>query len=231
MKRILIIEDNRNIAGILFDYFESNDISLDYADNGELGVKLAQEVNFDIILLDLMLPRMNGLQVCETLRELGNKTPILMLTALDSKEDMLTGFKYGADDYVTKPFDLSILEARMHALINRYRETVAKSILSFSTITIDQKSHTATREGKSLILNPTTYTILELLCIKAPAVLTRQELIQTLWKEDKDCDAVLRTHIYQLRRQLDKPFAKAMLLTVPKVGFKLEADSNDAAPL
>jgi len=222
MRRILIIEDNRNIAGILFDYFENDEVCLDYADNGELGLKLAQENNFDIILLDLMLPKMSGLEVCEILRDSGNKTPIIMLTALDSKQDMLDGFRHGADDYVTKPFDLSILEARMSALINRYRETVAKSTLKFGSLTIDQQSHTAKRHDKELTLNPTTYTILELLCVKAPAVLSRQELISTLWQDDKECDSVLRTHIYQLRSQLDKPFPEPMLITVPKVGFRLE---------
>lgn len=222
MKRILIIEDNRDIAGILFDYFEDNDVCLDYADNGELGFKLASENDFDIILLDLMLPKMNGLEVCEALRESGNKTPIIMLTALDSKEDMLTGFRYGADDYVTKPFDLFILEARMLSLINRYRETVTKSTLSFGSLTIDQQSRTAFRHDRPLTLNPTTYTILELLCIKAPGVLSRKELTYALWQDDKECDAVLRTHIYQLRNQLDKPFPSPMLITVPKIGFKLE---------
>jgi len=222
MRRILIIEDNRNIAGILFDYFEGDNVCLDYADNGELGLKLAQENNFDIILLDLMLPKMNGLEVCEILRDSGNKTPVIMLTALDSKEDMLDGFRHGADDYVTKPFDLTILEARMSALINRYRENVAKSTLKFGSLTVDQQARTASRYGKQITLNPTTYKILELLCIKAPAVLSRQELISTLWQEEKECDSVLRTHIYQLRSQLDKPFPQPMLITVPKVGFRLE---------
>ncbi len=222
MKRILIIEDNRNIAGILFDYFEAQNVSLDYADNGELGLRLAKENHFDIILLDLMLPKMNGLEVCESLRELGNKTPIIMLTALDSREDMLKGFRHGADDYVTKPFDLDLLEARMCALVNRYKETVAKSNLTFGSLNIEQQSRIASRDGKLLVLNPTTYRILELLCIRAPGVLTRKELVYDLWQETKDCDAVLRTHIYQLRNQLDKPFSKAMLITVPKIGFRLE---------
>lgn len=95
MKRILLIEDNRDIANMLFDYFECLGLTLDYADNGELGFKLASENTFDIILLDLMLPRMDGLTVCNRLREQGNNTPILMLTALDNREDMLKGFNHG----------------------------------------------------------------------------------------------------------------------------------------
>lgn len=222
MNKILLVEDNREVAGILFDYFESMGMELDYADNGELGLQLALSENFDLILLDLMLPRMDGLTVCNKLREAGNNTPVLMLTALDNREDMLKGFEHGADDYLTKPFDLEILEARMHALVKRYRGQVANTILSFGSLKIDQKTRQAFREGKLLALNPTTYTILEALCHKAPEILTRQEISEKLWQEKEPNNDVLRSHIYQLRNQLDKPFAQPMLTTLPKIGFRLE---------
>ncbi|AXN30964.1 response regulator transcription factor [Vibrio coralliilyticus] len=222
MNKILLVEDNREVAGILFDYFESMGMELDYADNGELGLQLALSENFDLILLDLMLPRMDGLTVCNRLREAGNNTPVLMLTALDNREDMLKGFEHGADDYLTKPFDLEILEARMHALVKRYRGQVANTILSFGSLKIDQKTRQAFREGKLLALNPTTYTILEALCHKAPEILTRQEISEKLWQEKEPNNDVLRSHIYQLRNQLDKPFAQPMLTTLPKIGFRLE---------
>ncbi|AIW19318.1 response regulator transcription factor [Vibrio coralliilyticus] len=222
MNKILLVEDNREVAGILFDYFESMGMDLDYADNGELGLQLALSENFDLILLDLMLPRMDGLTVCNKLREAGNNTPVLMLTALDNREDMLKGFEHGADDYLTKPFDLEILEARMHALVKRYRGQVANTVLSFGSLKIDQKTRQAFREGKLLALNPTTYTILEALCHKAPEILTRQEISEKLWQEKEPNNDVLRSHIYQLRNQLDKPFAQPMLTTLPKIGFRLE---------
>lgn len=222
MKRVLLIEDNREIAGVLFDYFECIGMELDYADNGELGLQLALDNEFDIIILDLMLPRMDGLTVCNQLRDRGNTTPILMLTALDSREDMLKGFDHGADDYLTKPFDLDILEARMQALIRRYRGTVASTKLQFSELSIAQQTRQAYRQDKLLALNPTTYTILEMLCQKAPQVVTREEISYKLWQEDEPNNDVLRSHIYQLRNQLDKPFANQMLITVPKVGFRLE---------
>lgn len=222
MKKILLVEDNREVAGILFDYFESEGMELDYADNGELGLKLALETPFDAIILDLMLPRMDGLTVCEKLREAGNTTPVLMLTALDSREDMLSGFKYGADDYLTKPFDLEILEARLHALIKRYRRTVTETSLEFASLRIDQKTHQAYRGGIKLSLNPTTYSILELLCQRAPDVVTREEITDMLWQDNEPNNDVLRSHIYQLRNQLDKPFESSMLVTVPKIGFRLE---------
>lgn len=222
MKRVLLVEDNRDIANMLFDYFECLGVDLDYADNGELGLKLALEHTFDVILLDLMLPRMDGLTVCNKLREQGNNIPILMLTALDSREDMLNGFSHGADDYLTKPFDLDILEARMNALTRRYRGTVTSTTITYADIEIDQKKRTATRQGKTLLLNPKTYSILELLCIKAPDVVTREEISYKLWQENEPDNDVLRSHIYQLRAQLDKPFASPLLVTVPKIGFRLE---------
>ncbi|WP_394127324.1 response regulator transcription factor [Vibrio hepatarius] len=222
MNKVLLIEDNREVAGILFDYFECEGMELDYADNGELGLQLALEGSFDLILLDLMLPRMDGLTVCNKLREAGVSTPVLMLTALDNREDMLKGFKHGADDYLTKPFDLEILEARIQALIKRYRGQVANTVMQFASLKIDQKTRQAFREDKLLALNPTTYTILEMLCQKAPEVVTRQELSEKLWQESEPNNDVLRSHIYQLRNQLDKPFAKPMLTTIPKIGFRLE---------
>lgn len=222
MKKILLVEDNREIAGIIFDFFESLGMELDFADNGELGLQLAMKNNFDIILLDLMLPRMDGLTVCNRLRDAGNNTPVLMLTALDNKSDMLDGYKHGADDYMTKPFDLDILEARMNALVKRYHGNVSHTVLKFGALNINQKTRQAYREEKLLALNPTTYTILELLCSKAPEIVTRQEIAEKLWQENEPSNDVLRSHIYQLRNQLDKPFSSPMLTTIPKVGFRLE---------
>lgn len=222
MKRVLIVEDNREVAGILFDYFLSEEVELDYANNGELGLKLALETAFDAIILDLMLPRMDGLTVCEKLRSAGNETPILMLTALDSREDMLNGFNYGADDYLTKPFDLEILDARLQALIKRYRRTVTEASLQFGSLRIDQKTRQAYRDGIRILLNPTTYSILELLCQRAPDIVTRDDITNMLWQDNEPNNDILRSHIYQLRSQLDKPFASSMLITVPKIGFRLE---------
>ncbi|NOI81662.1 response regulator transcription factor [Vibrio tubiashii] len=222
MNRVLLVEDNREVAGILFDYFECEGMELDYADNGELGLQLALEGTFDLILLDLMLPRMDGLTVCNKLRDAGVNTPVLMLTALDNRDDMLNGFKHGADDYLTKPFDLEILEARIHALIKRYKGQVASSVLQFGSLKIDQKTRQAYRQDKLLALNPTTYTILEMLCQRAPEVVTRQEVSEKLWQESEPNNDVLRSHIYQLRNQLDKPFHAPMLTTIPKIGFRLE---------
>ncbi len=226
MKKILLVEDNREVAGILFDYFESLEMQLDYADNGELGLQLALNEQFDAIILDLMLPRMDGLSVCKALRKQGNNTPILMLTALDSREDMLNGFDHGADDYLSKPFDLDILVARVEALIRRYKGNVCTTELRCGPLTINQTTREVHRQQRLLTLNPTSYKILELLCLKHPQVVTKQEIIEKIWQQDPPNNDVLRSHIYQLRTQLDKPFTQAMLITVSKVGFRLQPDDK-----
>lgn len=226
MSKILLIEDNREIAGIIFDFFEEKSLELDYADNGELGIKLAKNNHFDVIILDLMLPRIDGLTVCKNLREAGNYTPILMLTSLDNKNDMLNGFHHGADDYLTKPFDLDILHARINALIKRSQGKIANKVISFGALKIDQKNRIAYRNKIKLDLNPSTYTILELLCRNAPDTVSKTEIAQQLWGTNESNFDALRSHIYHLRNQLDKPFSTAMLTTVPKIGFKLE--NNDS---
>ncbi|USD36156.1 MULTISPECIES: response regulator transcription factor [Ferrimonas] len=220
--KILLVEDNREIAGILFDFFEAKEVELDYADNGELGLKLALETHFDAIILDLMLPRMDGFEVCQRLRDQGKNTPVLMLTALDNRQDTLSGFKQGADDYLTKPFDLDILEARLLALVKRFRGTLAASKLTVGDLEVDQKTRKAHRQGQMLALNPTTFKILHVLAQAAPDVVSRDQLTEAIWGDQPPSNDVLRSHIYQLRNQLDKPFARAMLVTVPKIGFRLD---------
>lgn len=222
MRRVLLIEDNQELVAMMCDFFEDYDIEIDYASNGEFGLKLAQESFFDIILLDLMLPRMDGFTVCNMLRKQGNSTPILMLTALDTRNDLLKGFGHGADDYLTKPFDFDILYARMHALVRRARGDVAMDVLSYGEVRIDVKAHKAYRGDILLTLNPTTYAILKLLVTKAPYVVTKKEIGELLWQDEAVNNELLRSHIYQLRNQLDKPFAHHMLKTVTKIGFSLE---------
>ena len=224
MQRVLLIEDNREIAEMLFDFFECSGLELDYADNGELGLKLALENTFDLILLDLMLPRIDGITLCRRLRESGDNTPILMLTAMDSQKDEIQGLNVGADDYLTKPFDLEILQARMLALMRRHSGTVAASDLQYADINLSQKTGKAYRQGKLLVLTPTTFTILKMLISAAPNLVTKDEIAFKIWGEEKPNNDVLRSHIYQLRSQLDKPFETQILKTRPKIGFYLESD-------
>lgn len=224
--KLLIIEDNHDVSGILGDYFEAQGAELDFADNGELGLSLAQAFDFDAIILDLMLPKMDGLTLCQSLRSLGCTTPILMLTALDNKADELQGFDIGADDYLGKPFDLDVVNARVQALIKRHRGQVAKGIIKFGPLELNISQHQIKRESQLLSLTPTTYQILFLLMRHAPNVVKREQVIEELWGDNPPGGDVLRSHMYQLRNQLDKPFKFPMLTTVPKIGFKLEIEGD-----
>ncbi|NRD75518.1 response regulator transcription factor [Shewanella sp. VB17] len=223
LTQLLIIEDSPDVAGILADFFEAQGVEVDFASNGELGYKLALEGCFDVIILDLMLPKMDGLTVAKNLRRMGCTTPIVMLTALNDKQDMLSGFSSGADDYLAKPFDLDVLNARVTALINRHQGKVAQAVLQFGSLTLDTATHQVHRNGKKLVLTPTCYQILQYLMHKAPNIVKREALIEELWGNTPPSNDILRSHMYQLRNQIDKPFDTPMLMTIPKVGFKLEA--------
>lgn len=224
--KILVVEDNQDVAGILADYFEAQGAEVDFATNGELGLSLALNGTFDVIILDLMLPKMDGLTVSNKLREQGCTTPILMLTALDDKQDLLNGFASGADDYLAKPFDLDVLDVRVTALLKRQQGRVAKGLISFGEVELNTAEHQVFRQGRKLALTPACYQILQLLINKAPNVVKREELIEELWGDMPPGNDILRSHMYQLRNQLDKPFDHPVLVTVPKIGFKLLQDPS-----
>lgn len=222
MIKILIIEDNLDLSGILSDYFESQNVILDFADNGELGLALALEHNFDAIILDVMLPKLDGFTLCRKLRQQSCNTPVLMLTALNDKNDLLTGFDCGADDFLGKPFDLEVLDARLQAMVKRYRGTITQNILRFGELELNTAQHQAQRLTQPLVLTPTNFQILQILMHHAPNIVKRELLIEAIWGQDPPGNDILRSHMYQLRNQLDKPFKYPMLVTIPKVGFRLQ---------
>ncbi len=225
--KILLIEDNQDIAGIIFDFFEiRGDYLLDYASDGRHGLELASKNHYDLIILDIMLPLMDGLEVCNSLRSRGVDIPILMLTARSNRDDILEGFEQGADDYLVKPFDLNILEARVQALYRRKTGAVAIKSLSFGELKLDLVNRVVERSECRFKLNQTQFTILKTLLMRAPDVATRDELIKEVWQDDEPDGDVLRSHIYQLRSQIDKPFRHAYIKTVPKVGYQLTAETE-----
>lgn len=219
--KLLLVEDHQDIAGVIFDYFEMKGYTLDYANNGQQGYNLGCNNYYDLIILDVMLPRMDGYTVCQKLREHGIDTPILMLTARDSREDTLAGFSQGADDYLVKPFDLEILEARLKALTRRRSGNTANKILTFDKLHLNLNDHTLSRNDCCFPLNPTLFNIMKLLMLRAPKVVPKEEVIATIWGDDEPESNILRSHIYQLRTQIDKPFKHAYLKTIPKVGYQL----------
>jgi len=225
--RILLVEDSKAVAEVVYEYFEEAkfegiEYDLDYAPTGNLGFQLAQENRYDCIILDIMLPGMDGISICKELRALGNDTPIIMLTARDTNKDMLTGLKTGADDYVVKPFDLELLEARIEAVIRRTKGSGFKTTLSVGDLQMNLSSHQVTRFGQNIKLNPSNFKILKLLMEKHPVVATRAEVEHLLWPDEQPDQDILRKHIYQLRSKIDKPFEHEILKTVPKIGYKLE---------
>ncbi|MEZ9233180.1 response regulator transcription factor [Vibrio amylolyticus] len=220
--RILVVEDNEELQGILADFFEVKGVETDFADNGELGLKLALENEFDAIILDVMMPKKDGMQVAKELRSGGCTTPILMLTALNGQDDLVSGFDNGVDDFVSKPFQFPELEVRLAALIKRFRGQVATAVSSFGGLVINEKTKLVKRDGHQLTTTPVMYQILLSLVKAQGEVVSRDTIIYQLWGDDIPDKDVLRSHIYLLRNVLDKPFEKAMLKTVPKFGYRLE---------
>lgn len=221
--RILIIEDNKDILANLYGFLEPKGYVLDSAINGYGGLALAAEHEYDAVVLDVMLPGLNGLELCRKLRgELGKATPVLMLTARDTVEDKVAGFESGADDYLVKPFSLVELEIRLRALVRRARGAQAGApVLQFGGVAFDTDTYEVRREGRPLALTRTGYTILKCLMKEAPRVVTRDRLEHEVWGDERPDSDALRTHIHALRQALDKPYPTAMLRTIPGVGYKL----------
>lgn len=219
--RILVIEDNRDILANVMDYLELKGFVVDCAQDGLSGLHLAATEHYDLIVLDLMLPGIDGLQVCKRLRDdAGRDTPIIMLTARDALDDRLQGLGAGADDYLIKPFALSELVARIEAILRRSQGSL-KHKLQVGDLHYDLDTLQATRGGQLLRLNPIGHKLLKILMQKSPAVVRREQLEEALWGDDVPDSDSLRSHIHQLRQVLDKPFSEPLLHTVHGVGFRL----------
>lgn len=220
--RLLIIEDNPDIVANIYGFFEPLGYQLDCAHNGYAGLAQAADNQYDAIVLDVMLPGLDGYQVCSRLRsELHVKTPVLMLTAKDAIEDRVEGFDRGADDYLVKPFSLIELDARLKALVRRSRDQHFSKQMQLGGLTFDPETHEVRREGVSLALTPTGFKLLHELLRASPKVLTKATLEHEVWGEDVPNSDALRTHIHTLRQVLDKPFAKPMLKTIAGIGYQL----------
>ena len=217
---VLVIEDQHDIAANIWDFLERRGYEVDHAADGVSGLQRALRGRFDVIVLDLGLPRLDGLALCRRLRESGHGTPVLMLTARDTLDDKLRGFAEGADDYMVKPFELKELDARIRALLRHVR-IQAETALSVAGLQFDPSALLATREGRSIPLTRAQAVILELLLRRSPAVVSQQALMDEIWpRHDGDARA-LHTHIYELRAQVDKPFAKGLIQTVHGIGYRL----------
>ena len=222
MYKILVIEDNPDIVANIYAFFEPKGFELDNAHNGISGLTLASNNRYDVILLDVMLPGMDGTKLCKKLREeLHDKTPVLMLTARDTISDKVAGFDSGADDYLVKPFSLVELESRIKALIRRHHDSHFEHSITVGKLSLNTEVHTIVREGKPIKLTPTGFKILQILMSAAPRVVSKNELEEKVWGEDIPSSDALRTHVHSVRAQVDKPFDKTMIVTVPGIGYQI----------
>ncbi|MFC4158895.1 response regulator transcription factor [Chitinimonas lacunae] len=222
--RILLIEDHAALAANIIDHLEAAGCAVDHAGHGRQGLALALAGRYDLLILDVQLPGLDGWQVCRTVREqASHHLPVLMLTARDTLEDKLQGFAEGADDYLTKPFALAELEARCQALGRRPR-LHRPTRLSIGSLTLDCVRRHAERDGRPLSLSPKAYDLLQCLVEAHPAVVTRSELLHRLWGDHAPDSDALRSHVYALRQALDGGAVTPMLRTLHGVGFRLEAD-------
>ncbi len=219
--RLLLVEDNRDILANLADYLALKGYAVDCAHDGLTGLHLAATNRYDLIVLDIMLPGMDGYSLCQRLREGERRdTPVIMLTARDALDDRLQGFRTGADDYVTKPFALPELAARIEAVLKRTRAG-GRRLLKVADLTYDLDTLEVARAGQPIRPSPTGLKLLAVLMQKSPAVATREALEAALWGDAPPDSDSLRSHIHSLRQQIDKPFPKPLLHTAHGVGFRL----------
>ncbi|MFB4202603.1 Response regulator MprA [wastewater metagenome] len=225
MLSTLLIEDDLDLAGTVVQYLDIEDIRCDHASNGPAGLTLMEAGSYDVLLLDLNLPRMDGLGVCQRLRTRGDDTPVLMLTARDTLDDKLEGFRAGTDDYLVKPFELQELVARIHALAHR-RSGQARQ-LRYADLVMNLSEHTVTRAGRTLRLSPTGWRLLETLLRAAPAAVSRRALEEAVWGDEPPDSNSLKVHLHNLRRAVDVPFATALVHTVSGYGFALRTPADE----
>ncbi|MGI9334389.1 MAG: response regulator transcription factor [Gammaproteobacteria bacterium] len=224
---ILLVEDHQDIAEMVFAYLERRSYVVDYAADGVTGLHLAVTNEYDAIILDLMLPGMDGLALCAKLRSEARKdTPVLMLTARDTLEDKVAGLDIGADDYLIKPFEIQELEARVRALIRRRQGALGPETLQVGDLALNTGTLVVRRAGRDLSLTPIGLKLLTVLMRASPRVVSRRELERQVWGDVLPDSDTLRSHLYNLRKTIDRPFDRPLLHTVQGAGYRI-ADEHE----
>ncbi|KOS29693.1 transcriptional regulator [Bacillus anthracis] len=229
--KILIVDDEERIRRLLKMYLEREQYTIEEADNGDTALQMALQNDYDLIILDIMMPEIDGIEVCKEIRE-KKAMPIIMLTAKDEEVDKVLGFEIGADDYITKPFSPREVVARVKAVLRRSvpttfftQDTTTKDVTVFPNITIDNNAHRVTADGNEVNLTPKEYELLLFLAKAPDKVFDREQLIKEVWQyEFEGNERTLDTHIKRLREKLSKksPDAAKMIVTVWGVGYKFE---------
>ena len=226
--RVLVVEDERKISMYLKRGLEEQGYAVDTAFTGREALDWAEGAPYDIIILDIMLPEMDGLAVCRELRKQDNRTPILMLTARDAVDDRVSGLDVGADDYLVKPFALKELLARLRAMSRRNAETPKSSILQISDLTLDTLTRRVKRRGKIIDLTSKEYAVLECLLREPEHVLTRTQIAEHVWNYDVyNQSNVVDVYIKNLRRKIDDGFEIKLIHTIRGAGYRLSAENNN----
>ncbi len=224
--RILVVDDELVMAESLKAGLEQEGFAVDLAHTGVDGLHLAREVAYDAIVLDLMLPGMNGYKVCEALRSEDNWVPILMLTAKRGDLDEAEGFETGADDYLTKPFSFVVLVARLRALLRRADNSRPVSFTA-GDLTIDVDARTARRGDTDLGLTAREFSVLEYLLRSAGTVVSKREIVEHVWDLHFDGDLnIVEVYVRSLRKKIDEPFGRRSIETVRGAGYRLRADGG-----
>lgn len=224
--RVLIVEDNRDICENIAEYLEKHSYVVDFAFDGISAMYLALTNPFDVIVLDLMLPGMDGLSFCKKLRaDAKVDTPVLMLTARDTLDDKLKGFEAGADDYLVKPFALQELHARLQALCKRSHGKT-DNLLTVGDLTMNRSTLQVHRAGQRIDLTPAGMRLLQRLMEEAPSVVARDDLETLLWADERPDGDALRSHLYKLRQAIDRPFDSPLIHTVHRIGYRIAEDTQ-----
>lgn len=219
--KILLIEDNRDLATNMFDYFEMRGHTMDLAGDGISGMHFASSNQYDVLMLDVMLPGIDGLVLCKRLRDMGKQVPILMLTARDSLDDKIVGLEAGADDYVVKPFSMREVEARLLALIRRAQVREGTSSLQVGDLSFNTCTLKVLRGGRSIELPPIPLKMLEFLMRQSPRVLSREEVERAIWGDSPPDSDALRAHLHILRNAVDKNSNKTLIKTLRGIGYQI----------
>ncbi|MFD9195102.1 response regulator transcription factor [Streptomyces phaeochromogenes] len=224
--RILVVEDDRRLAELLCRGLVGEGYAVDMAHDGPRGLELALENEYDVLVLDVMLPHLNGLRLCAQLRQEGVWTPVLMLTAKDGEYDQAEGLDTGADDYVTKPFSFVALAARLRALIRRGRPE-RPSVVRIGDLEIDPAGRHCRRGGREMALTAREFAVLEYLASRKGETVSKCEVLEHVWDDRFDGDVnIVEVYISALRRKLDTPFQQRSIRTVRGAGYRLDASEG-----
>ena len=225
--KILVVEDDRKVAGFIEQGLREEGYAVDVALDGEQATMNAHVYEYDLVVLDVMLPKKTGLQIASELRREGRKTPILMLTARDSTEDVVRGLDAGADDYLTKPFKFDELLARVRALVRRGGASRTE-LLSYGPVELDRLKHKAKVNGRKVDLTPKEFQLLEHFLLRPEEVVRRTELLEKVWDLHFDPESnVVDVHVGNLRRKLHEAADQELLHTVRGVGFRLQSGDQE----